>query len=211
MWLWLWLWLWLCVVHCSRPNDRYNVANDYQLRVTLEGHTAPITNFDFTSDGKYLQSTDTNHSLLFWDLATGNQRSNGAAELRDARWATWTCTLGWPVQGLWPKLPDGTHVNTVDRSRNGRFMASADEFGVVRLMDYPASRPGWAHDRHVGHSSHVTSCRWLAGDAALVSLGGHDRAVFVWRATELDGDITPPAKTAVGAWLGASVPVWLWP
>lgn len=36
--------------------------------------------------------------------------------LRDERWATWTTTLGWPVQGIWPKYTDGTFINSVDRS-----------------------------------------------------------------------------------------------
>jgi hypothetical protein len=36
--------------------------------------------------------------------------------LRDERWASWTCNLGWPVQGIYPKCTDGTFINTVDRS-----------------------------------------------------------------------------------------------
>ena len=34
--------------------------------------------------------------------------------MRDVDWATWTVTLGWPVQGIWPKCADGTDINAVD-------------------------------------------------------------------------------------------------
>lgn len=36
--------------------------------------------------------------------------------LRDERWTTWTCNLGWPVQGIYPKCTDGTFIHSVDRS-----------------------------------------------------------------------------------------------
>ena len=36
--------------------------------------------------------------------------------LRDERWKAWTCNLGWPVQGIYPKCTDGTFINAVDRS-----------------------------------------------------------------------------------------------
>jgi WD40 repeat protein len=41
-----------------------------------------------------------------------------AKSLRDEKWATWTCPLGWPVRGIWPISSDGTEINTVDRSND---------------------------------------------------------------------------------------------
>jgi hypothetical protein len=39
-----------------------------------------------------------------------------ASVLRDVDWASWTCPLGWPVQGIWPEAADGTDINAVDRT-----------------------------------------------------------------------------------------------
>ena len=42
----------------------------------------------------------------------GEQVTN-ASSLRNQEWSSWTCTLGWPVQGIWPAFADGTDVNAV--------------------------------------------------------------------------------------------------
>jgi hypothetical protein len=38
------------------------------------------------------------------------------------------------VQGIWPPFADGTDVNAVDRSKDMRLLASADDFGRVKLF-----------------------------------------------------------------------------
>lgn len=63
--------------------------------------------------------------------------------MRDEEWFTWTCTLGWPVTGIWPKEADGTDINYVDRSKkmhpDGYYvLATADDFSKVNLFRYPA-------------------------------------------------------------------------
>ena len=177
----------------------YNALDGYTLRTTLEGHSSFITHMDFTGDARFLQTTSGDYELLFWDVATGAQRTNGGAELRDAEWASWTVPFGWPVQGIWPNFADGTDINSAAVSHNGRVVATADDFGLVKLFGFPAPRKGWAHDTYRGHSSHVMGCRWLAGDAALVTVGGHDRGVFVWRALEFEAEVTEVGDTVVGA------------
>ena len=53
--------------------------------------------------------------------------------MKDVDWDSWSLTLGWPVQGLWPSIPDGTEVVACDRSNSGMVMASTDTFGRIRL------------------------------------------------------------------------------
>jgi microtubule-associated protein-like 1/2 len=48
------------------------------------------------------------------------------------------------VQGIWPPLADGTDINAVDRSHSGKVLASADDFGLVKLFNYPVVKPGAA-------------------------------------------------------------------
>ena len=45
------------------------------------------------------------------------KRQVSASGVKDVEWFTWTCKIGFPVQGIYPGV-DGTDVNTVDRSKN---------------------------------------------------------------------------------------------
>ena len=54
---------------------------------------------------------------------------------RDTKWHTWTNVLGFPVMGIWPDYSDGTDINAVDRSPDGRYLVTADDFGKVCCND----------------------------------------------------------------------------
>ena len=104
-----------------------------------------------------------------------------AFELRQTEWATWTCALGWPVQGIWPPGADGTDVNSVARSHDGLKVVTADDFNAVKIFNWPASGNDCTFHRHVGHMSHVMNVRWTCEDSRVVSVGGNDCATLVWR------------------------------
>jgi len=72
-------------------------------------------------------------------------------------WKTWTCNLGWPVQGIYPKCQDGTFINAVDRShvtlannnkwsdqKDGKnqtdyfLLAAGNDNGKVCVYNYPS-------------------------------------------------------------------------
>ena len=57
-------------------------------------------------------------------------------EGKDVGWATWTCKLGWPVQGIFQGV-DYSDVNTVCRSNNKLVLATGDDNGKVNLFKYP--------------------------------------------------------------------------
>lgn len=69
----------------------------------------------------------------------------------------------------------------MDRSHSGDLLATADDFGRVKLFRCPCTSTSAAFLYGLGHSSHVTNIRWLVGDRYVVSTGGNDRAVFLWR------------------------------
>lgn len=39
--------------------------------------------------------------------------------------------------GIWPDGSDGTDVNAAHRSKCGRYLATSDDFGMVKLFNYP--------------------------------------------------------------------------
>ncbi|KAJ0405579.1 hypothetical protein P43SY_009628 [Pythium insidiosum] len=167
----------------------YNISVGFKkvTRVaTFSKHQSYITHLDFSSDGRFLQSNCGAYELLFSDAATGKHITS-ASSTRDVQWHTWTCVLGWPVQGIWPPCTDGTDVNAVARSAKGDLLATSDDFGLVKLFRYPCLAKNAGAVEHHGHASHVTNVRWSSGDTHVISVGGNDRAVMEWRLV-CDGD-----------------------
>lgn len=98
---------------------------------------------------------------------------------KDVKWHTWTSTVGFGAQGVWP---GGHNQGTcaVARSHNSNLIASAEDSGIVKLFRYP-SMVKKAAFRHVrGHSSIVNHMAFSADDKFLVTVSGQDRAVMVW-------------------------------
>jgi hypothetical protein len=52
---------------------------------------------------------------------------------RTQEFSSETCTLGWGVQGIWSEAADGTDINTVCESADGKLVATADDFGAVKV------------------------------------------------------------------------------
>ena len=158
----------------------YNVLQHFKRKAKFNKHNSYITHLDFTSDSKFLQSTCGAYELLYSETNKG-QQIGSASSLRDAEWDTWTSTLGWPVQGIWPPEADGTDINMVCRSSSGKTLVTVDDFGICKLFSYPCVNPKSTSVEYRGHSSHVTNCRFSVDDKHLVTTGGRDNCVFQWR------------------------------
>lgn len=150
-------------------------------------HHSTIRGFDFSRDSNIIHSTCSSYELLFWDVNTGRQITSGATGTRDEEWATWTVVLGWPVQGIFEQFMDGTDINSVDRSKKTygdkgmRLLATSDDRGQVRLLEYPCLVKNCESVVGRGHSSHVTGISFSNNDRNLFSTGGEDQTVLQWR------------------------------
>lgn len=174
----------------------YKVSENFKLQYKLKGHHSTITHFDFSVAGNVLQSTCTSYELLYHNTASGAQDPSGASGNKNEKWYTWTCVLGWPVQGIWPPCSDGSDINNLDRSKSHKVVATVDDFGLVKLFKYPCVKKNSGFNSYRGHSSHVTSCRFLNG--YLISIGGNDKAIFQWKYNE-DADDAPINEEALQA------------
>jgi len=182
----------------SRDNSvyLYSVPQQYRRKAKFSKHNAGITFLDFTTCSKYIQSCCSAYEILFSSTDSGTQLTDGASKLVHHEWHTWTCTLGWAVLGIWSGTMDGSDINAVDRSPCGRLLATADDFGCVSLFRFPCisnSSQGAQRTKYTGHSSHVTSVRWMAAanSTYLLSIGGEDKCVFQWKLASSEPALRP--------------------
>uniref|UniRef100_A0A1A7Y087 Echinoderm microtubule associated protein like 1 n=1 Tax=Iconisemion striatum TaxID=60296 RepID=A0A1A7Y087_9TELE len=144
------------------------------------GHSSFITHLDWSVDSQYLVSNSGDYEILYWIPSVCKQVVS-VETTRDIDWATYTCTLGFHVFGLWPDGSDGTDINAACRSSDRNLLATGDDFGKVHLFSYPCSQFRAPSHVYSGHSSHVTNVTFLFDASYLVSTGGKDMSVMQWR------------------------------
>jgi len=166
----------------------YDVSNGYMNRGVFSKHNSFITHFDFSADSAFMRSNCGAYELLFSDASNGSHMPV-ASVLRDQKWETNTCVLGWPVQGLWPKAEEvlQTDIHSCDSSKSGTLLVTSDAYGMMTLRKFPCLLQSSSYKTYRGHSLHVRNVRFTAGDKYVISVGGRDRCVFQWEVT-LDGE-----------------------
>jgi microtubule-associated protein-like 6 len=145
------------------------------------GHTGTVTHLDWSADGSMLMSNCAAREVLLWAMPAGKRITSQAPHVAAAAWASWTCVLGFPAIGIWPDGSDGSDINAVHRSADGRLLLTADDFGTLKLFHCPCVVEDAPFRPATGHCSHVSCARFLTGDEFAVSVGGSDRAVMLWR------------------------------
>ncbi|XP_069772553.1 echinoderm microtubule-associated protein-like 1 isoform X5 [Narcine bancroftii] len=144
------------------------------------GHSSFITHLDWSNDSQYLISNSGDYEILYW-MPSACKQVVSVENVRDVEWATYTCTLGFHVFGVWPEGSDGTDINAVCRSNDKRLLSTGDDFGKVHLFSCPCSQARAPGHTYGGHSSHVTSVSFLYNDSQLISTGGKDMSVMQWK------------------------------
>uniref|UniRef100_A0A4W3JWG1 EMAP like 1 n=2 Tax=Callorhinchus milii TaxID=7868 RepID=A0A4W3JWG1_CALMI len=144
------------------------------------GHSSFITHLDWSIDSQYLISNSGDYEILYWMPSVCKQVVS-VENVRDADWATYTCTLGFNVFGVWPEGSDGTDINALCRSYDKKILTTGDDFGKVHLFSSPCTQARAPSHTYGGHSSHVTNVNFLHNDSQLISTGGKDMSVMQWK------------------------------
>ena len=156
----------------------------------LRGHSSLVTAFDWNIDSRLIQCSSNSYELLFYDIPSC-ERLVGEF-LADQVWFTQTCTIGWPVQGIWPRYADGSDINCVAKSHSEQWVITGDDWSQMKMFNYPCIGSGTnrrtgqvaikpQHKLFVGHASHVTNCVWTYDDSYVCTLGGRDLTMLVWK------------------------------
>jgi echinoderm microtubule-associated protein-like 1/2 len=169
----------------SHDNNIYIYAVDlptstYTLAGKCAKHNSFIVSVDWSADGKYIRSVCGAHELLFFSGETYKQDTNGASNTVGTVWATSHAKFGWLVDGIFPSGTDGTHINSVDFSKDGSLIVTGDDYGLVNIFRNPC-RPGNKPISLRGHSEHVTRVAFSLDDQYILSIGGYDQSLMQWK------------------------------
>ena len=64
---------------------------------------------------------------------------------------------------------------------NRGLVGTGDDFGTLKIFNYPCVIKDAPDLTGVGHSSHVMSVKFISGGRFVASTGGKDCAVIVWK------------------------------
>ncbi|KAG7466406.1 hypothetical protein MATL_G00164500 [Megalops atlanticus] len=139
-----------------------------------------VMQMDFSADSSFVQLSTGAYKRLVYEVPSGKQVTEQAVIDR-ITWATWTSVLGDEVVGIWSRNTDKADVTCACVSHSGLNIVTGDDFGMVKLFDFPCPEKFAKHKRFLGHSAHLTNIRFTSGDRYVISAGGDDRSLFVWR------------------------------
>lgn len=156
----------------------YSADKNFKPLRKLKGHSSTILHIDFSMDGTIIKSVCQAYEILFFSINSSKNIGSGASDNKDEIWFTNTARLGWHQQGIWPPCADGSDINALDRHPNMKVLATADDFGFVKLFRYPCPKEKANFKKYNGHSAHVTKVRFHPKVPYLISTGGGDLATF---------------------------------
>eukprot|EP00826_Nyctotherus_ovalis_P022811 TRINITY_DN17612_c0_g2_i2.p1 TRINITY_DN17612_c0_g2~~TRINITY_DN17612_c0_g2_i2.p1 ORF type:complete len:338 (+),score=76.19 TRINITY_DN17612_c0_g2_i2:141-1154(+) len=144
-------------------------------------HSSAVTNLDWATSSKVLQTNTKDHKLLFWNTVSGVCVEK-AIDCRDENWATWTCLYGWPVKGIMykQKVPITSCARSFNLHNGYQLLAAGDMRGDLKLYRYPCIQMEVMHLIGRGHSSPISSIRFTRDDKYILTTGLYDGCVLQW-------------------------------
>ena len=164
--------------------DIYDCVSDYDFLGALQGHAGSVVGLDWALDSTLLMTCGNEQDVMFWSVTT-QEIAGSFDDMRDVDWETFTCTIGWPVQGV---VGTGIQTTSCCRSLSGHILAAANTDGIMRLFRYPCVVTGAEAGLAGGHTGTISCVRFTFDDTFLVSGSLEDRCVFQWRVSA-DSDV----------------------
>jgi WD40 repeat protein len=154
----------------------------WELRGKLSGHTAPLRQMDFSSDGQFLRSSDGADGLIVWDLIINlGARVTEAETLRTITWLTNSVPYCWELKGAFASVDQTVEtVECLDRMNHLAVMGLSS--GALLLTRIPAGISA-THRREEAHCGRVSAICFIDDGARLVTAGSEDGLIQVWKVT----------------------------
>uniref|UniRef100_UPI00358E5FDC echinoderm microtubule-associated protein-like 5 isoform X4 n=1 Tax=Myxine glutinosa TaxID=7769 RepID=UPI00358E5FDC len=159
--------------------DIYHVLTSKRVAVCRPG-AGFVSHVDWEGHGPLLQVNTGTQELLFFEATRGKRQDIPPSEVAQLKWASWTGVLGIPCAGIRPLHSDGSDINTACRSHDGHLLVTGDDYGLVKLFNFPVKGPQARCRQYTGHGGQVTCVQWTYDDSMVLSTGGADTALLLW-------------------------------
>lgn len=161
----------------------YDVQKGFKFESKMVSHNTTVTKLDFSVDSVFIQSVDTNGRLLY-NKTTEKKIFPKGKMSKDVVWSTWSLPAGMPVKGIWSGCYNEGDIKSIDimnYSNENRIAAIGDNYGNIKLFDFPSFKPNASYNRFVGHSSCVSNVKFNAKGDHLFSIGSKDKTILQWK------------------------------
>jgi len=146
-------------------------------------HIAAPTHAQWSKGSKLVKTITRDYEIVHWKIDSKTRKGTFVPQIADPDKVAWTgdpLLAGWDVQGLYQPGFDGTDLNDATITSDHRLVLSADDYGTIRVHNYPAVEPT-LHNAYGGHAEFVQSVQLLRDDSQAISVGGEDMAIFQWK------------------------------
>lgn len=159
----------------------YDMEKEYLLYSKCENENKSIiTQFDFTEDCSYIQCYNKNNELFYFETENSTLIEDPRL-MKDMEWCTFTVPGSYYTQGIWPEYDNHIKYNSVDRSHLGKHFITCDNFGQIKLYNFPVLERSSAYQLYTGHTGEVKDIKFLYDDEYVISIGREDRCIFQWK------------------------------
>ncbi|KAG6615631.1 Microtubule-associated protein [Phytophthora cinnamomi] len=159
----------------------YSTLDDFSLRFKFSKPSGRATRLDFADDSSMARVSSDAFELLFVSTMDGSHITS-AASAADTTWASHKCLFAWAAQGVWDIAgkPDD-HVHALAKANTQEMLVAATNQGEIRVYNTPSLSRHTEQHKLLGHSLHVANVAFTCDDSRLVSIGGNDKSLFVWK------------------------------
>lgn len=158
----------------------WDVKNGNLIK-TFEGHMGFITSISFSPDSKYLVSAAHDKLIFIWNIEGSLSETTGIEER--VRGSTTGRIRERTRVNISSGKMFGAHnyvINTVMFSPDGRYIASGDDEGIIRLWDTRSGRMVKLLNGNEGINIHPVKTLSFSQDGKYISSGTKDGLVILW-------------------------------
>ena len=186
--------------------DIYSLNKRKRIGI-CRGASSYITHVDWSTDGKVIQINSGAKERLFYEIPSCKRVNINKQAAAGLNWERWSSVLGPEAEGIWPPYTDVTDVNATHVTKDNKIIATGDDFGLVKLFAFPSTEKHAKCKKYLGHAAHVTNVRWNHDDTILVSTGGGDCSILIWKRPleEIPGDYADSSEDEDGDYFDSDV------
>jgi WD40 repeat protein len=177
----------LAVAHMDSNVYIYNVTYDAKV-LKVEPFKKPVSNraapshLQWSDDSTMVQVLTRDYEIARFFVDKDQKTISRCVKLPDPdkfKWYGDPLLTGWETKGCLQREMDGTDINDVTVTSDKKLVACGDDYGHVRLHNYPVvvQEPNKCYS---GHAEHVVGVEFMGNDNYLISCGGADFAIFQW-------------------------------